>query len=114
MATEKNAVIVVLTPEKEGVVVPTEAEVLKMYKDASAIKVDAYVDKVSDKPLISSLPEKGKVAKVVKNKDLGYETWTLKNGVKVVLKTTDFKDDEILFEARITSYNVCYTKLLRT
>ncbi len=100
MATEKNAVIVVLTPEKEGVVVPTEAEVLKMYKDASAIKVDAYVDKVSDKPLISSLPEKGKVAKVVKNKDLGYETWTLKNGVKVVLKTTDFKDDEILFEAK--------------
>jgi zinc protease len=100
MVTKENAVIVVLTPEKEGVVVPTEAEVLKMYQDASKIKVDAYVDKVSDKPLIASLPAKGKVAKKAKNKDLGFETWTLSNGVKVVIKTTDFKEDEILFEAK--------------
>ncbi len=100
MVTEKNAVIVVLTPEKEGFVVPSESEILKMYQEASKISVDAYVDKVSDKPLISSLPAKGKVAKVVKNKDLGFETWTLNNGIKVVIKKTDFKDDEILFEAK--------------
>jgi zinc protease len=100
VVTEKNAVVVVMMPEKEGVKVPSEAEVLKMYKDASQIKVDAYVDKVSDKPLISSVPEKGKVAKKAKNKDLGYETWTLSNGVKVVFKQTDFKADEILFEAK--------------
>lgn len=100
MTPDKNAVIVVLTPEKEGVVIPTEAEVLKMYNDAKGKKVEAYVDKVSDKPLISELPAKGKVAKKLVNKDFGYETWTLKNGVKVVIKTTDFKDDEILFEAK--------------
>jgi len=100
MTPEKNTVIVVMTPEKEGVVIPTEAEVLKMYKDAGTKTVAAYVDKVSDKPLISELPAQGKVAKKAKNKDLGYETWTLKNGVKVVIKTTDFKDDEILFEAK--------------
>lgn len=100
MIIDKNLVIVVLTPEKEGVVIPTEDEVLKIYNDATAQKVDAYVDKVSDKPLISSLPPTGKVAKKTTNKELDYETWTFKNGVTVILKTTDFKDDEILFEAK--------------
>ncbi|MDD4148705.1 MAG: insulinase family protein [Bacteroidales bacterium] len=97
---DKNTVVVVMAPEKEGVKIPSEKEVLEMYKQANKKEVTAYVDKVSDKPLISKMPAKGKVAKTAKNKELDYETWTLKNGVKVVIKTTDFKDDEILFEAK--------------
>ncbi len=99
MVTEKNAVIVVMAPEKEGVKIPTEAEVLEIYKNSNSKTVDAYVDKVSTEPLLSEIPEKGKVKKTIKNKDLGYETLILENGVKVVLKTTDFKQDEILFRA---------------
>lgn len=100
MIIDENVVIVVMAPEKEGVVIPNEDEILAMYKEANSKTVDAYVDKVSDKPLISEMPAKGKVAKKAKNKDLDYETWTLKNGIKVVIKSTDFKDDEILFEAK--------------
>lgn len=100
MASDKNAVIVVLAPEKEGVKIPTEEEVLSMYNDAREKQQEIYVDKVSDKPLLAELPAKGKVAKKEKNKELDYETWTLKNGIKVVVKQTDFKDDEILFEAK--------------
>jgi len=100
VVTEENCVIVVIAPEKEGVTIPSEDEVLKIYQDASKIKVDAYVDKVSDKTLISELAKPTKVGKKTKNKDFDYQTWTLKNGVKVVFKTTNFKDDEILFEAR--------------
>jgi zinc protease len=100
VVTEENAVIIIMTPEKEGIVVPTEQDILRMYNEAQKQKVDAYVDKVVDKPLIANLPPKGKVSKTVKNKDLDYETWTLKNGIKVVLKTTNFKDDEILFYAK--------------
>lgn len=100
LVTEKNAVIVVMTPEKEGIVVPTQEEILKVYNEAGKKKIEPYVDKVSDKPLISNLPPKGKVSKVAKNKELDYEVWTLKNGIKVVIKTTNFKDDEILFFAK--------------
>ncbi|HOE04722.1 MAG TPA: insulinase family protein [Bacteroidales bacterium] len=99
LVTEKNAVIAVMMPEKEGVVIPTKDEMLAAYKTAMAKPVQAYVDKVSDKPLVESLPAKGKVAKKAKNKDYGYEVWTLSNGAKVVIKKTDFKDDEILFSA---------------
>ena len=107
VVTDKNAVIVVLAPEKEGVNIPTEEEVLAMYKKANEKQVEAYVDKVSDKPLISEMPEKGKISKKEKNKDLEYETWTLENGIKVVIKQTDFKDDEIIFEAKsVGGYSV--------
>ncbi len=100
MIIDNNAVIVVLAPEKDGVKIPSQEEVLDIYTKANAKSVDAYVDKVSDEPLISELPGKGKIDKKIKNKELGYETWVLENGVKVVLKTTEFKDDEILFEAK--------------
>lgn len=97
--TEENLVIVVMMPEKEGVIVPTEEDVLKVYQESSKQKTEAYVDKTSDKPFIEKMPTKGKVAKVKKDKLLGSETWTLKNGITVVLKQTDYKDDEILFYA---------------
>lgn len=99
MVTGENTVIVVVAPEKEGVVVPSEDEILKIYNNVMSQKVEAYVDNVSEEPLISEMPSKGKVAKISKNKDFDYEVWTLKNGIKVVLKTTDFKKDEVLFYA---------------
>ncbi len=100
MIIDKNTVLVVMAPEKDGVDIPSEEEVLAIFNEANSKTVEAYVDKVSDEPLISEMPKKGKIDKKIKNKDLGYETWILENGVKVVFKTTDFKDDEILFEAK--------------
>lgn len=100
MVTEENAVIIVVAPEKEGVQLPGEDEVLEIYKKANLQKVEPYVYEVPDLPLIESLPKKGKIAKTVKHKDLDYEVWTLKNGVTVVIKHTDFQDDQILFEAK--------------
>jgi len=100
MLTDGNAVIAVMMPEKEGLKIPTGDEMLQAYNEALKVKTEPYIDKVSDKPLVASLPAKGKVAKVIKNKDFGYEVWNLSNGAKVIIKTTDFKEDEIRFEAR--------------
>lgn len=97
--TDKNRVLVVMAPEKEGQTLPTEAELLNVLNSVDKSKIEAYVDKVSDKPLLEDMPEPGKIARKKKNKDLGYETWTMKNGAKVVIKPTDFKQDEILFRA---------------
>jgi len=100
MVTEENAVIIVVAPEKEDVKLPTEDEVLNIYNQANQKEVEPYVYEVPDEPLITSLPKKGKVSKREKHKDLDYEVWILKNGIKVFVKNTDFQDDEILFEAK--------------
>ncbi|MBN2681770.1 MAG: insulinase family protein [Bacteroidales bacterium] len=97
--TDENMVVIVTAPEKEGVALPTEDELKNMIQDAKKQKLEPYVDKVSDKPLLAKKPVASKVGKVEKDKELGTETWTLKNGVKVVIKQTDFKDDEILMSS---------------
>ncbi len=97
--TDKNRVLILMSPEKEGQTLPTEEELLSMMNSVDKSNIEPYVDKVSDKPLLAEMPEPGKVSKKKKNKDLGYETWTLSNGAKVVIKETDFKQDEILFRA---------------
>jgi zinc protease len=60
--------------------------------------MEPYVDKVSTRPLFEDklITSSGKVAKKGAIKSADATTWALSNGVNVVYKTTDFKDDEIL------------------
>ena len=97
----KNAVIVVNSPIKDGVAVPTEAELVGALKDAVAADVEAFQDNVVKEPLISneSALKGSKVKKVVKNESLGFTEWTLANGIKVVIKQTPYQADNIGVEA---------------
>ncbi len=97
--SEENRVLAIMAPEKEDAVIPTKEEVLQWVNEVKSMNIEPYVDKVSDEPLISEVPEAGKVGKKKKNKALGFVEWKLKNGITVVLKPTDFKDDQILFSA---------------
>jgi len=97
--TEENRVAVITAPEKEGVTVPTEAEVLAAINSVKNEKIEPYIDQVSNKPLIDKIPTPGKITKTDVNSRLGTLTISLSNGATVVLKPTDFKDDEILFTA---------------
>ncbi|MFC2130192.1 M16 family metallopeptidase [Bacteroidota bacterium] len=99
LITKDNLVITISAPEKEGVVVPAEEEIFAIYDKISKQKVEAYVDKVSDSPLFDKKVRKGRIVNEEENKELGITTLKLSNGVKVVLKPTDFKNDEILFQA---------------
>ncbi len=97
--TDDNMVVVVTAPQKEGIIIPEKADVLKLIDEAKQSKTEAYVDSFTEAPLLDKVlkPTKLKDSKIDKN--LGIETLTLANGVKVVIKTTDFKNDEILFSA---------------
>ncbi len=99
VVTEENLVISVMMPEKDGVIIPSKEDVLSTYNKFNSTEVEAYVDEVRNEPLIAELPPKGKVKNKEKNKKLGYETWTLDNGVRVVVMPTEHKKDEIRFEA---------------
>ena len=59
----------------------------------------AWVDNVKEEPLISQMPAKGKIVKETENKTLGYKELTLSNGARVILKKTDFKDDQVMMQA---------------
>ncbi len=97
--TVENRVVTVMMPEKDDITPPTQQQILDIVEKTSKAPVTAYVDKMSDKPLIAKEPKAGKVTTETKNAQLGTIEWTLSNGIKVVLKPTDFKDDEILFSA---------------
>ena len=95
----KNLVIMNFNQEKDGAVYPTY-ESLKGAVDAGlAAQVEAYVDNVKQEPLISNLPKAGKIVKEKENTTLGYKELELSNGARVILKKTDFKENEIRMNA---------------
>ncbi|MBQ1799015.1 MAG: insulinase family protein, partial [Muribaculaceae bacterium] len=92
---EKNLVVLNMNQEKEDAVYPTVEGLKGAIATAAATPIEAYVDNVKNEPLIAKLPKPGKIVKETKNNVLGFTELTLSNGVKVILKQTDFKADEI-------------------
>ena len=97
--TGPNRVVLVNAPEKEGVPVPTEEELAAVLKSVKTEELTHYEDKTTDKPLLSQVPEPGEIVSTRTIPEIGVTEWTLSNGVRVVLKPTDFKEDEILMRA---------------
>jgi len=97
--TEKNFVFTLSGPEKAGLTYPTNDELLQEIAAAKAATYEAFKDSVSNDPLIPKMPKPGKVKTSVENKELGTIEWTLSNRIKVILKPTKFKDDEIRMNA---------------
>ena len=97
----KNCVIVVNSPKKDGVAVPTEAELVGALKAAVAADVKPFEDNVKKEPLISDESAlKGSLIKKENiNETLGTTEWTLKNGIKVVVKQTPYEADNIALTA---------------
>ncbi|MDE6394052.1 MAG: insulinase family protein, partial [Duncaniella sp.] len=94
-----NRAIIVLSPEKEGYVLPTPAQLESALAEIEAETIEAFVDNVKTEPLIAKAPVPGKIVKSEENPVWGTTEWTLSNGVKVIIKPTKYKEDEILFSA---------------
>lgn len=96
MVTKNNQILVVQAPEKEKANLPQEASLIAALKNAGN-GVTPYVDNAVNKPLIAQAPKAGTIVNETKNDKIGITTLTLSNGVKVVLKPTDFKNDQVIF-----------------
>ena len=95
-----NLVVMNFNQEKDDAVYPTP-ESLKGAVDAGLnAQVEAFVDNVKQEPLISKLPKKGKIKKESYNSQFDYKELELSNGARVILKKTDFKENEIRMTAR--------------
>ena len=99
--SDKNRVITVNAPEKEGLDVPDEAELTAVFAAVSESTIEPYVDLVTDVPLFEEMLKPKPVVASRYIDEIEVTEWDLENGVRIILKPTDFKNDEIQF----TSYS---------
>ena len=86
-------------PRKDGVKLPTKDEALAILAEAAKAEMDAWKDETAGRDLMKRPETPGTVVKREEIKELGITIATLSNGVKVWLKPTDFKQDEVLLTA---------------
>ncbi len=108
--TDNNLVVMITAPKKDGIKVPTKDDVLKIIDKVKSLQLTAYEDKQTDAPLLAKIPEGSKVVNRKENKDLGTVEYTFENGAQVILKQTDFKNNEIQF----SGYTLGGTSLAKT
>ena len=97
--TNRNRMVVVSAPQKPGLVIPDEAKLAAVIKAGTPSDLKPYVDTVASAALLEALPTGGKIVNATIKENAGLTIWELSNGVKVVLKPTTFRADEILFRA---------------
>jgi len=94
-----SRVAFVNAPQKPGLAVPDRTKLAAVIKSASQRDIRPYVDVAGNQSLLDRLPQPGTVVKTTTRASYGLTEWELSNGVKVVLKPTEFKQDEVVFRA---------------
>src|SRR5712671_2058751 len=97
--TDKNRVLVTTSPDKPGIVNPTSAELLAAFDAVKRADISAYAENALSQQLVDKEPVGGKVVSEREIKEVGVTEWKLSNGVRVLLKPTDFNADQIAFNA---------------
>jgi zinc protease len=78
---------------------PDKTRVMAVLDDVATSQIAAYDDGRGSGPLMAQKPTPGSVESVKVLSEISAEEWTLSNGVTVVVKPTDFQNDEIRFSA---------------
>jgi len=94
---ETNRVIFVTAPEKEKDQLPSKETILGIIDEVSRKDVPAYEDRALEQELLNTVPDAGEIVSESKIEAMDITEWTLSNGAKVILKPTDFKNDQVLF-----------------
>ena len=97
--TPKNRIAVVMSSEKPDVKLPTQPELQAVIAQAAATPVAPYEEKKLAASLLAEKPAPGKITAQKTVEAIGVTELTFANGVRVVLKPTTFKNDQVLFSA---------------
>lgn len=97
---DRNRVILVSAPRRDSVRIPTDADLRRVIASVARRHVEPYADSVSDQLLVPHPPTPGTIASERSFPEVDVTEWVLSNGVRVILKPTDFADDEVLLAAR--------------
>ncbi len=97
---DTDAKVITVTGNESGdFPFPSEADIMAAIESVSEVELEPYEDNLSDAPLMSDIPTPGQVVSVSQEEEIGVTEIVFENGVKVVLKPTEFKNDEISMEA---------------
>ena len=105
--TDENIVFYLTAPEKEGVKVPTEKELIDILNNSKKVVTEPWVDNFKDEPLFNETVAEVKPIQTASNPVLGYTEYTCPNGIRFVVKKTELKADEI----QISSFSFGGTSL---
>ena len=103
-----NRAILVFMPEKEGLTIPTEQEVLSALAEVDAEEIAAFTEEVNTDPLVPELQSKVKVKKITDD-IYGAKLITLSNGMKIHVLQTDYSPNKINFRATSWGGNSLYS-----
>jgi zinc protease len=98
--SDRNRVVIALSPEKAGLVAVTEPALRAALGAGTSATVAAWRDEIGSRELLAKKPQPGMVASRREIPEIGVTVLRLSNGVEVWLKPTDFRNDQIVF----TSY----------
>ncbi len=93
-----NPTIAIMAPEKEGVHIPTSEAIVAAIAGQSELSIEAPQEEKISAELVKKAPRKGSIKAKGYNEGFGFTEWTLSNGIKVVIRPTEFKADEILMQ----------------
>lgn len=99
MTGDNNVVVIITAPQKDSATLPSDDKIRAVLNEAATKDIKPYEDKAMNMPLLAKTPTPGKITEEKENKKLGTTTWKLSNGVTVIIKPTDFKNDEIMFNS---------------
>ena len=97
--TLESTVMLVSGPEAVASGPEAEQALLAKLRGAADLEVSPYEDVASDVPLMAELPEPGTITAEEPIASVDAVRWTLSNGVTVIAKQTDFRNDEVLLKA---------------
>ncbi|MEI6667290.1 MAG: insulinase family protein [Acidobacteriota bacterium] len=97
--TSGSRVVLVNAPQRANLKVPDAAALAAVIRNSSETDVKPYVEVAAGQSLLEQVPKPGSVVRERVRDAFGVIEWELSNGVKVVLKPTEFKQDEVVFRA---------------
>ena len=108
--TDQNVIVTIMAPDNDVVQLPTQEQVLEMLQQVKSAEIEAPVEEEISANLVKKEPKIGKIKSINQNKSLGTTEWILSNGIKVIFKPTEFKQDEI----RMSAFSKGGTSLVAT
>lgn len=95
---DNNIVMFYSAPEREGLAVPSETDLVNVVNSVKSAEIKAPEVAVSNEPLLDASALKGSKVKKEAEGEFGTTVWTLANGMKIYVKPTDYKKDEVMMK----------------